>query len=78
MAGVIRDDDFRIASGRADEGRMFLRVVHLPTQVSRVVVGLNGRPYAEVAQKLLSTVLQEIEAVGWRKPPEQKGSDVKE
>jgi hypothetical protein len=64
---MIRDEDFRIDSGRASEGRMFLRVVHVPTEVRRVVVGLNGRPYAEVVQELLSAVLQEIESVGWRR-----------
>jgi glyoxylate carboligase len=41
MAGMIRDEDFRSDLGRATEGRTFLRVVHEPTQVSRVVVGLN-------------------------------------
>jgi hypothetical protein len=68
MAGMIRDEDFRIDSGRAAEGRMFLRVVHVPTGVSRVVVGLNGRPSTEVVQELFSAVLQEIESVGWRRP----------
>jgi hypothetical protein len=65
---MIRDEDFRIDLGRASEGRTFLRVVHVPTEVSRVVVGWKGRPYAEVVQELLSAVLQEIEAVGWRRP----------
>jgi hypothetical protein len=68
MVGVIRDEDFRIDSGRAKGGQMFVRVVHEPTQASRVVVGLNGRPYAEVFQELLSAVLQEIETAGWRRP----------
>lgn len=72
MAGMIRDEDFRIDSGRATEGRMFLRVVHAPTEVSRGVVGLKGRPYAEVVQELLSAVLQEIEAVGWRRPQQRR------
>jgi hypothetical protein len=71
MAGAIRDEDFRIDSGRAEGGRMFVRVVHEPTQTSRVVVGLKSRPYAQVVQDLLSEVRQEIEAVGWRRP--QKG-----
>jgi hypothetical protein len=75
MASMIRDEDFRIESGRADGGRMFLRVIHLPTQASRVVVGLNDRPYAEVVRELLSAVLQEIEAVGWRKPKEGQEVD---
>jgi hypothetical protein len=70
MADVIRNQDFRVDSGRATGGRMFLRVVHEPTQVSRVVVGLNGRPYAEVVRQLLSAVSQAIEAAGWRRPPE--------
>jgi hypothetical protein len=70
MAGVIRNEDFRIDTGRATEGRMFLRVIHDPTQVSRIVVGLHGRPYAEVVQELLSAVLQEIESAGWRRLPE--------
>lgn len=68
MPGMIRYDDFRIDSGRATQGRMFVRVVHEPTQVSRSVLGLNGRPYAEVVQELLSAVLQEIEIAGWRRP----------
>jgi hypothetical protein len=62
MAGVIRDEDFRIDSGRAAGGRMFIRVVHEPTQVSRVVVGLKGRPYAEVVRELVTAVRQEVEA----------------
>jgi hypothetical protein len=71
MAGVVRDEDFRIDSGRAEGGRTFVRVVHEPTQASRVVVGLKGRPYAEVVQELLTAVRQAIEAGGWRRP--QKG-----
>jgi hypothetical protein len=59
MAGVIRNEDFRIDVGRATEDRTFLRIVHDPTQVSRVVVGLNGRPSTEVVEELISAVLQE-------------------
>ena len=71
MVGVVHDEDFRIDSGRASGGRMFIRVVHCPTQVSRSVVGLNGRPYSEVVRELISAVLQGIEAVGWRRLPER-------
>jgi hypothetical protein len=75
MANMIRDEDFRVDVGRASEGRTFLRVVHEPTQVSRVVVGLKGRPYAEIVQELLSAVSQEIEAAGWRRPQLSAESD---
>jgi hypothetical protein len=72
MAGVIHDEDFLLESGRASAGRMFVRVVHVPSRVNRVLVGLNGRPYKEVVQELLSAVLREIETIGWRRP-EPKG-----
>jgi hypothetical protein len=68
MAGVIRDKDFRIESGRATGGRMFIQVVHHPTQVSRKVVGLDGRPFTEIVNQLFSAVVREIEASGWRWP----------
>ncbi len=76
MAGVIRNEDFRIDIGRATAGRTFLRVVHEPSQVSRLVVGLKGRSSTEVAQELLSAVLQELEARGWRRPPEGQAANV--
>jgi hypothetical protein len=70
MANEIRDEDSRMELGRATGSRTFLRVVHEPTQTSREVVGMNGRPSAQIIQELHSAVLQEIEAAGWRKPRE--------
>lgn len=51
---------------------MFVRAIHIPTQVSRVVVGLKGRSYKEVVRELLSAVVQEIEAAGWYRRSEER------
>lgn len=72
MAGIIRDEDFRLDVGRASGGKTFVRVVHEPTQKSRHVMGLNGRPCGEVVEQLRSEVVQDLEAAGWRRPEERK------
>ena len=65
MGRVIRDSDIRIESGRATGGRMFVRVVHEPTEISRQVEGLGGRSYRVVVAELRSAVESELERRGW-------------
>lgn len=52
MPGESFDEDFRVDVGRADGGRTFVRVVHLPTGRERTVVGLDGRTARENADEL--------------------------
>jgi hypothetical protein len=70
MTRIIRGADFRIESGRAVGGKMFVRVVHIPTNTSRMVPGLDGRPYDQVVSDLISEVVQAIETDGWQREAE--------
>jgi uncharacterized protein YycO len=65
MPHLIRDEDIRVDIGRANDGKTFARVVHMPTQVSRVVIGLRKRSSRGIVRELCSAVLQETEAAGW-------------
>ena len=65
MNYVIRDIDIRIDSGRATGGRMFVRVVHAPTGISRLVVGLGNRGYRDVVTELRSAIESELVEHGW-------------
>jgi hypothetical protein len=67
---VIREDDIRIDRGRASGGRMFVRVVHQPTDTSRQVVGLGGRAYAQVVAELRAAVEAELACRGWARAAE--------
>jgi hypothetical protein len=62
--------DFRVDVGRADGGRTFVRVVHLPTGKDRVLVGLDGSDPEEVALQLTKELAIEIDAPSLdRNPP---------
>lgn len=43
--------------GRADGGRTFVRVIHLPTGQERTQVGLNGEPVEVVGKRLAQELL---------------------
>jgi hypothetical protein len=65
MERIIRDCDVIVESGRASEGRMFVRVIHEPTQINRTVDGLGGRAYQDVVAELLAAVKEELMQNGW-------------
>lgn len=55
--------DFLVQIGRANEGKTFVRVVHVPTGKERIVVGLDGADPREVEARLTDELSQEIGAV---------------
>ena len=55
------DETFRIDVGRAEGGRTFVRVVHLPTGVEKTQVGLKGETAEVVGRRLAEALMQEIE-----------------
>ena len=65
MGRVIRDSDIQIDTGRAAGGRMFVRVVHVPTGINRLVVGLGSSVYSNVVTELRSAVECELVEHGW-------------
>jgi hypothetical protein len=54
------DDDFRVDIGRADEGRTFIRVVHLPTEKERIVLGLGEEQTNAVEARLIRELKAEL------------------
>ena len=62
MTEIMTRSDFRVDVGRADGGRTFVRVVHLPTGKDRLLVGLDGADPEEVALQLTKELSSEIEA----------------
>ena len=44
--------DFRVDIGRADKGRTFVRVVHVPTGKEKCVLGLGDENVNDVAKSL--------------------------
>ena len=60
MADESLSEDFRVDVGRANNGRTFLRVVHLPSGRNKQIVGLCGRTARDVADELARRLLQEI------------------
>jgi hypothetical protein len=64
---LLRDQDFRIDVGSAKGGKTFVRVIHLPTQVSAIVDGLTGRSTKEVGDELRQQVEDELVTQGWVK-----------
>ncbi len=54
------EDEFRVDIGRADKGRTFLRVVHIPSGKERILVGLNGDDPHEVAKRLTEDLRTEL------------------
>ncbi|MFO0814435.1 MAG: hypothetical protein U0796_14530 [Gemmatales bacterium] len=65
MAKVIRDDLFRVDIGRASGGQTFVRVIHQPTGIARVVVGLAGRDTRAVTTELRDAIVGELLGRGW-------------
>jgi len=61
--------DFRVDVGRADGGRTFVRVVHLPTGKDRLLVGLDGADPEEVALQLTKELASEIDAQRFDRTP---------
>ncbi len=55
-------NDFRIEVGRADKGRTFLRVVHVPTGKERILVGLGETDWHEIAFQLAQELANESRA----------------
>jgi hypothetical protein len=48
--------DLRIDTGRADQGRTFIRVVHMPTGLERTRVGLSGTSSCDVIRELTEEI----------------------
>ena len=53
-------DEFRVDVGRADKGRTFIRVVHLPSGKERVLVGLDQEDPQAVAKRLIEEIRHEL------------------
>ena len=67
---VIREADIVVDSGRAGGGRMFVRVIHKPTEINRSVTGLGGRSYQDVVADLWAALKVELVGLGWGEGPE--------
>jgi hypothetical protein len=52
--------DFRVDVGRADRGRTFVRVLHVPTGKDRTLVGIGGDDPTDVAFKLAEELAKEV------------------
>lgn len=57
-------NDFRIDIGRADKGRTFVRVTHIPTGAESAVVGIGNRTPNELATELLRRLASNIDDQG--------------
>ncbi len=55
--------EFRIDIGRADQGRTFVRVVHMPSGKERIQVGLDGSTTSAVSEQLMKEVAKELGAI---------------
>jgi hypothetical protein len=55
-------DEYRVDVGRADRGRTFVRVVHLPTGKDRSLIGIGKAEVDDVAFKLAEELAEEIGA----------------
>jgi hypothetical protein len=53
-------DDFRTDIGSADKGRTFVRVLHLPSGMERIAVGLGSRTADIVAEQLENDLREEL------------------
>ena len=54
--------EFRIDTGRADQGRTFIRVVHVPTGLERTRVGLGGINSHDVIRELTEEIAASLAA----------------
>ena len=64
--------DYRVDVGRADRGRTFVRVVHVPTGKDRTLIGTRGADVGEIAIKLAEEIATELGTVNSAgKPPKQ-------
>ncbi len=54
------DDEFRVHIGRADKGRSFLRVVHLPSGKSRIHTGLRREGSRAIIKRLTEELRTEL------------------
>jgi hypothetical protein len=52
--------DFTFEIGRADGGRSFIRVTHVPTGVHRIQVGLTGVNQHALKQQMYQEILAEL------------------
>jgi hypothetical protein len=52
--------DYRVDVGRADRGRTFVRVVHVPTGKDRTLIGTGDADVNEIAIKLAEELAKEI------------------
>ena len=52
--------DYRVDVGRADQGRTFVRVVHVPSGKDRTSIGTGDYDLNEVASKLAKELAKEI------------------
>ena len=55
--------DFHVQFGRADKGRTFVRVVHLPSGKDRTVVGLGDADGRDVAARLTKELADELNSL---------------
>jgi hypothetical protein len=66
----VKPEDYRVDIGRGDGGKTFMRVVHLPSGISRAVESI-GDQGMEWARKLTAEIQEELEATG--KSGDEKG-----
>lgn len=52
--------DFQVDIGRADQGRTFVRVTHIPTGKQRIVAGIGSSVPGDVALKLANEITDEL------------------
>ena len=69
MDRVIREQDLIVETGRASEGRTFVRVIHLPTGTDRKIVGLGQRSHHEIVAELMGAVVLELLSLEWIHEP---------
>jgi hypothetical protein len=56
----LTESDFRTDIVRADKGRAFVRVIHIPSKKERIQVGLDGIDPDDVAKRLTQELRQEL------------------
>jgi hypothetical protein len=54
------ENDFRVDIGRAGKGRIFVRVVHIPSGKERILIGLDGDDPHDVAKRLTEELRTEL------------------